>query len=130
MDIKYNEATLNRPAGDRVIDAPFVFIDLKKYTLQLKEESAWKKNDRNSITVHKTDGLTIVLTLLHNGAIIKDNAVDGHLTIHVLEGIVDFTIETGTIRIEDKQIITLHPGVLHTIQSLGNTLLLITNKMA
>ncbi|HMI79658.1 MAG TPA: hypothetical protein VK484_12745, partial [Ferruginibacter sp.] len=68
METKYNEATLNRPLGDRIIDAPFVFIDIKKFGYQLIEEEAWRKNDRNSITVYKTDGLTMVLSCLRNGA--------------------------------------------------------------
>jgi hypothetical protein len=50
MEIKRNEATLNRPEGDRVIDAPFVFLDIPEFIHQVKKEKAWKKYDRNGIT--------------------------------------------------------------------------------
>ena len=40
IETKYNEATLNRPEGERIIDAPFVFTDLGKYSQQLRNEDA------------------------------------------------------------------------------------------
>ena len=43
METKRNEATLNRPEGDRVIDAPYVFMDLDQFILQLKNEESWTK---------------------------------------------------------------------------------------
>ena len=42
--IKNIDATLNRPEGERLIDAPFVFVDLQKYVEQLKHEDSWDKN--------------------------------------------------------------------------------------
>ena len=89
MEIKYNEATVNRPLGDRVIDAPIVVIDLEKYSQQLTDEDAWKKNGRNGITVLKTSGLTMVLVWLHNDTELIDNNIDGHITIQVIEGAVN-----------------------------------------
>ena len=38
MEHKRNEATLNRPEGDRVLDASYVFIDINEFTRQLREE--------------------------------------------------------------------------------------------
>ena len=57
MEAKRNEATLNRPQGDRVLDASYVFINLPAFIRQMKKEEAWGKNDRNGITVFKTDKL-------------------------------------------------------------------------
>ena len=31
MENKRNEATLNRPEGDRVLDAPYVFINIPEF---------------------------------------------------------------------------------------------------
>ena len=38
MENKRNEATLNRPEGDRVLDAPYVFVSLPEFIRQLKSE--------------------------------------------------------------------------------------------
>jgi len=128
METKYNEATLNRPKGERIIDAPFVFTDIKKFSKQLKEEDAWKKNDRNGITVYKTDDFTMVLTWLHKGAVIMDNAPGGLISIQVLNGSIEFTVQSGRTILEKKQVITIHTGVMHTIRALEDSFLLIITK--
>ena len=35
MEEKYNEATINRPEGDRPIDSPAVLIDLPSFIISL-----------------------------------------------------------------------------------------------
>jgi len=126
MQTKFNEATINRPEGSRILDAPFVFMDLAKYSQQLKHEEAWQKNDRNSITIYKTREFTMVLCWLREEALIMDNLVGGHVTIQVIEGTIDFTVETSTTEMTQKQMITIHPGIMHTIRAVSNSLILIT----
>ncbi len=128
MEIKYNEATVNRPLGDRIIDAPIVLIDLEKYSQQLTEEDAWKKNGRNGITILKTYGLTMVLVWLHTGTELPENLVDGHVTIQVIEGAIECTIESVNMKLQKQHIISLHPGIIHSIRVVEKSLLLITNK--
>ena len=43
MEVKANSATRNRPDGERMLDAPYVFTDIKATIDQLKEEESWKK---------------------------------------------------------------------------------------
>ncbi len=129
MELKNIDATINRPGGERLIDAPFVFVDMAKYISQLKSEESWDKNDRNGITVYKTDGITIVLTCLHRDAVIEKNSVDGWLTIQVLDGVVEFTVKEKTLVLKKNQLITLHPDVLHTIHAKKECALLLINKM-
>ena len=125
MEMKRNEATLNRPEGDRVIDAPYVVIDTDQFTKQIKSESAWEKNDRNGITVFKTDNLTAVLTCLHKDAFIKDNSVDGIFQVQVLGGKIRITTTDGDIELEGGQMIIFHPGVRHTIEALKKSTILL-----
>jgi len=128
MEIKRNEATLNRPEGDRVLDAPYVFIDIPAFVDQLKSEKAWEKNDRNGITVFKSESLTIVVSALQAGARLPDNEVDEFLTIQVLHGDVRVTTQDGDIDMKEKNIVTFHPGVVHTVQAISDTILLITTN--
>lgn len=128
MQTKYNDATRNRPEGDRVLDAPFVFTDLEKYSGHLKKEDAWKKSDRNSITVFKTTDTTIVLTCLHKKAEIKDNEIDGQLTVLVLDGSVEFTIENYSQVLKKHQLMTIHAGIVHTICAKEESTILMTTK--
>lgn len=73
METKYNDSTNNRPFGERVIDAPHVTADLNRYCVQIMEEEAWQKNDRNAITLFKSDKVTITLVALHANAEVNFN---------------------------------------------------------
>ena len=125
MELKRNEATLNRPDGDRVIDAPYVFMDLAQFIKQVKNEETWDKNDRNGITIFKTENLTTVLTCLHKDALIKDNSVDGILQVQVLGGRIRVTTADGDIDMEEGEMIVFHPGIRHTIEALKKSSLLL-----
>jgi quercetin dioxygenase-like cupin family protein len=125
MEIKRNEATLNRPEGDRVLDAPYVFMDLNDFVKQLKDEEAWDKNDRNGITVFKTDNLTTVLTCLHKEAAIKDNTVDGLFQVQVLSGKIRVSTNDGDVDMKEGEMITLHPNIPHSIVALKKSTLLL-----
>ena len=125
MDIKRNEATLNRPEGDRVLDAPYVVMDLNDFIKQLKDEEAWDKNDRNGITIFKTDNLTTVLTCLHKEAAIKDNTVDGLFQVQVLSGKIRISTDDGDVDMKEGEMITLHPNVPHSLTALKKSTLIL-----
>ena len=127
MELKRNEATLNRPKGDRVLDALYVVVDIPAFIQQLKEEPAWQKNDRNGITVFKTEHLTMVVTILHKDAVIKDNHIDGLATFQVIEGLVRISTIDGDIELKEKQLISLHSNEAHSIEALSDAVILISN---
>ena len=128
MENKRNEATLNRPEGDRVLDAPYVFINIADFIRQLKSEEAWQKNDRNGITVFKTGRVTTVLTCLHARAILKNNLVDGIFTVHVLEGIIRVKTPDGDVDMQANQIMAFHQLVDHSIEAMMDSVILFTNN--
>ena len=130
MENKRNEATPNRPEGDRVLDAPYVFVNIPEFVRQLKSEEAWQKNDRNGITVFKTDRVTMVVTCLHAKAVLKNNLVDGIFTIQVLEGIIRVTTPDGDVDMQANQVMAFHQLVDHSILALMDSVLLLTNNAA
>ena len=125
--VKKNESTINRPEGDRVLDAHYVNIDIKEYAKQLRDEPAWKKNDRNGITIFKTDNLTMVLVALHENAEIRDNSVNGIMSIQVVEGRVVVQFIDGEIEMGEKQMMNFHPFIRHSIKASAESILLLTN---
>lgn len=126
MEIKRNEATLNRPEGDRVLDAPFVFLDIPEFIQQVKKEKTWKESDRNAITVFKSDHITLVVSILKQGAKISDNTIDDFLIAQVVEGEVEISTLEGEFTANEKQAVTFHPGVQHSIIAKTETILLLT----
>ncbi|MBO9658156.1 MAG: hypothetical protein J7527_04965 [Chitinophagaceae bacterium] len=126
MEIKRNEATVNRPDGDRVIDAPYVFIDIPAFIDQIKREKAWEKNDRNGITVFKSSELTLVITALQAAATLDHNNVEAHMTVQVMEGDVRIATTDGDVDMTTGNMIAFHPGIPHKIHAITDVILLIT----
>jgi quercetin dioxygenase-like cupin family protein len=126
MEERYNESTINRPEGGRVLDAPLVKMDIYEYIQQLRNESAWQKNDRNGITLYKTEGMRIVLVLMHTGAEMRPQTVDGIISFHVIEGNLQVVTQDETIEVEAGQILTLHTNIKHSVRAAEETTFILT----
>ncbi len=126
MDTKFNDATKQRPQGQRIMDAALVKIDLNSYIKQIKEEQAWKDNDRNAITVFKTDGMRIVLIGLHKDAEMIKHKADGMISVHVLEGQILFTTDQQSIELSSAQVLALHENIPHSVLAMQETIFLLT----
>ncbi len=124
-----NDATHNRPEGSRSLDGPAFPVDLVKFSAQLKNEIAWKKQDRNSITVFKTPGLTLVLTALHEGAVVDNLPEDGVIIIQVLEGSIVAETEKGRAELGVGKMLVRHNDAGQPISAGKEAILLLTIMM-
>lgn len=125
MSNKYNDATRNRPEGERIIDAPTVLVDLPGYIAKIKSEESWHKNDRNSITVYKTDGLRIVLGAMHAGAEMQHKA-EGIMSIQVLDGVMEINTNDLPSVLEKGQMIAIHKNNKYHITARQECVYLLT----
>ena len=129
MENKSNEATNQRPDGDRILNADLVQMDLNKFILQIKEEPSWVDSDRNSMTIFKSDSLRIVLLGLHKDAELKTHQANGVISVLVLEGRMNFTTQQKTVTLEKGQMIALQENVSHSVIALTETFFLLTLAM-
>lgn len=128
MDTKYNEATPNRPKGERVLDAPFVLMDIPAFTAQLPQEKAWQENDRNGITVFKGKSLTIFITMLKSGAKIKDSPQTDLLVAYLLKGEAKFTTnDKEEVIVRENQSIVFHKGMLNCIEAVSEATIMLNS---
>jgi hypothetical protein len=126
MENKDIESTYNRPDGDRMIDASVLLIDLPSFKKQIKGEKQWKKSDRNSITVFKSDKMRIVLTALRKNAQMQTQHPENILSLHLIDGAISFETQLKKLEIESGQIVALHDKIPYTVTALKKTLLLLT----
>ncbi len=126
MENKSNEATTLRPNGDRLLDAPLVEIDLNKFIVQLQKETIWVNSDRNSITVFKSDHLSIVLIGLHANAELKTHTAKGHIIVQVLDGEIQFSTKQQNVFMEKGQMITLKENIPHSVMAIKESFFLLT----
>lgn len=129
MENKSNEATPQRPEGDRLLNADLVEMDLNNFIEQLRSESTWKESDRNSITIFKSDKMRIVLLGLHKGAELVTHTANGNISVQVLEGKINFTAAPQTTTLQKGQMIALHEKIPHSVIALEESFFLLTLAM-
>jgi len=127
MEEKFNESTINRPEGDRLLDAPFVVSDLEAYIRQITEEDAWFKNDRNAITLFKSDHVTVVLVALREAAQMQPPSPSaGVAIIQVISGELTVEIEGQTFTVKRHQVVSFHEQLKYYIAAREESILLLT----
>jgi len=129
MENRSNEATPQRPEGDRSLDAPLITMDLDRSIAQLLNESSWKDSDRNSITLYKSEELRIVLLGLHQNAELKTHTAKGVINVQVLEGHIKFTTEEQVTELQKGQMLTLKKLIPHSVLALKESFFLLTIAM-
>lgn len=123
---KLNEATVQRPFGDRIIDAALVSINLPFFVEQVRTEKSWNESDRNAVTVFKTNGLCILLIALHKGAEMTRHTADGLISVQVLEGQMQFNTDEQSVELGKGQLLALHEGIPHSVLAKEETIFLLT----
>ena len=126
MEAKHNESTELRPEGGRLMDAPVVTIDVSNFIKQIKSEPAWEKNDRNAMTIYKTNGMRIVLIALHEDAVMEKHTTNGIISVQVLDGEINFNTEDHSITLKKDQMIALHRNVPHSVAAIKESVFLLT----
>ena len=126
MDEKFNESTKNRPEGDRLVDSPVVLIDIPSFIKQIKNEKAWDKNDRNSVTVFKTDKMRVVLVGLHKGAEMTTDHPDNVISIQVISGKIELHANNDSMNVRKKQAVALHEQVPYRVVAVKKSIFLLT----
>lgn len=126
VENKSSEATALRPEGDRILDAPFVEMDLNNFIVQIKDEITWATTDRNSISIFKSDNTTIVLIGLHQNAKLKRHKASGNIHVQVLEGKINFKTEQQTVSLQKGQMIALKANIPHSVWALEDSFFLLT----
>src|ERR1700710_2809948 len=120
------DSTRNRPEGDRKIDSPVLLIDIPAFVKQVKDEKAWGKNDRNAITVFKTDKMRIVLVAMHKKAKMETEHPENTLSVQVLKGRLEVATSYSSTKVEEEMILTLHEKVPYTITASKKSIFLLT----
>lgn len=126
MENKSNEATPQRPEGDRTLNAPLVEMNLAEFIQQIKDEPTWQDSERNSITIFKSDVMTIVLIGLHEHAELKPHKAAGTISVQVLEGKIAFATDYENTEIEKGQMIALQQNITHSVKAMTESFFLLT----
>ena len=126
MQEKHNEATINRPEGDRPVNAPVVLIDIPDFIKQIKDEKAWDKNDRNAITVFKADKMRIVLVAMHKDAEMHTEHPKNIFSIQVIKGKIKLHTSEKSFEVEKEKLFVLHENIPYKVEAVKKSIFLLT----
>jgi len=123
---KYISATQNRPQGDRIIDADTHLINIADFKSQVKNESTWLRNDRNAVTLFKSEHVAVILMTLHSNAKIKSQISEGIMSLQLLDGKILFETEQTSLNVQKEQIVMLHKAIMYSIDVKQEATILLT----
>lgn len=126
---KSNDATSQRPDGERILNAPLVEMNLNECIKQIKSETTWTESDRNSVTLFKSETMRIVLIGLHKNAALKPHKANGVISVQVITGKIAFTADQQTIQLEKGQMIALQENNIHSVEASEESFFLLTLAM-
>ncbi|MCC6182746.1 MAG: cupin domain-containing protein [Bacteroidia bacterium] len=126
MEVKSNEATPQRPQGDRILNSSLVEMDLTKFIEQIKNEPNWKNNTHNTITIFKSELMRVVLIALQKNALLKPHATNATISVQVLEGRIKFITDEKTAILKKSQMIALQPNITHSVEASEESVFLLT----
>jgi quercetin dioxygenase-like cupin family protein len=114
------------PGSERPLHGPLQRFDLGTVAGRLKEEGAWQRGQRNSITLRKGGGLNVVLLVMKAGDRLEEHAAPGPLSLSVREGRIRFVAGEEVVEAESDTLLTCDAGVRHTVVALSDAVCLLT----
>lgn len=114
------------PTTERPLDAPLLTFDLPALLTQIKGEDTWHKGSRNAMTLCKGQGLRVVLVAMHAGTVIPSHRADSSISLQVIEGVLQCSADTQTLRLGPGQLLTLRAGMPHVVEAVEESVFLLT----
>lgn len=74
----------------------------------------------------KTDTLRVVLITMLSGGTMQDHAAPGPITIQVLQGVMNVSVEGASQALSAGELISLAPGVVHAVEGIEDGAFLLT----
>lgn len=115
-----------RPDSNRLLDAPMFNVDLPSAIKRLKLEEDWISGKHNAVTLMKSERMRIVLIAMHQGNEMKMHQSNGPISVHILEGKLQFTAENESSILQKNQLLTLHENIKHGLIAIEETIFLLT----
>lgn len=108
------------------VSAAVTVLDLAQEVATLRQEPAWQQNDRNARTFVKEADLRVVLTILKQGAIVKEHRAPGTAVVQALSGRIRLLIADQVVELSAGQMVVLGREVPHDVEALEESAFAIT----
>jgi quercetin dioxygenase-like cupin family protein len=114
------------PESERPMHGPLQSFDLGAEVARLREEEAFRGGRRNSITLRKGEGMSVVLLVMGAGDRLEEHAAPGPISVAVREGRICFTTPDAEVEIGPGTLLTCDAGVRHAVEALEDAVCVVT----
>ena len=119
------------PGSERPLHGSLQRFYLGAEVGRLMEEGAWQRGQRNSITLRKGEGMSVVLLVMKAGDRLEEHAAPGPLSLSVREGRIRFMVadevEEKVAEAGSDTLLSCDAGVRHTVEALSDAVCLLTS---
>jgi quercetin dioxygenase-like cupin family protein len=110
------------------VSGPALLFDLTE-ELQIVHEQL-TKSSRSARTLVKNGSLRATLMGLAAGGELASHSADGPITVHLLEGAMDFEADGKTWSLRQGSFFALDAGIVHSVRSAQGAVFLLTVSLA
>ncbi len=114
-------SSINRP-----LSGPMLTFDLAQTIAELRTEEGYERNGRAGRTLAKSGRFRLVIIAMAEGNVIGTHQSDSPMTLHVLEGALQYRADGDEHRLQERQVLFFGPGDAHDIRALKSSALLLT----
>ena len=114
------------PQSERPMRGPLQGFDLGAEVARLREEGAFRGGRRNSITLRKGEGMSVVLLVMGVGDRLEEHAAPGPISVVVREGRIRFATKDGEVEAGPETVLACDGGVRHAVEALEDAVCVVT----
>ncbi len=116
----------SRPESGRSLHGPLQSFDLVAEVARLREEEAFRKGRRNSATLRKGGGMSVVLLVMRAGDRLREHAAQGPISLAVREGRVRFSTPDGEVEAGPETLLACDAGERHAVEAIEDAVCVLT----
>jgi quercetin dioxygenase-like cupin family protein len=106
--------------------APLQSFELNAEVSRLRGEEAFREGRRNSITLRKGEGMSLVLLVMGAGDRLEEHAAPGPISVAVNEGRIRFATPDEEVEAGPGTVLACDAGVRHAVEAMEDAVCLLT----
>ena len=117
---------MSDPRADRPHPLGLHQYSLAEQLVRLRADAPIRAHGRDSLTLMRDSVFTLILTALSAGSRLPEHRAPGPITVLVLDGRVAFSAQGERLELGPHSLITLPAGVLHEVDALEDSAILVS----
>jgi quercetin dioxygenase-like cupin family protein len=108
------------------LDQPMMAFAIAEEISKIKADQPSTNQGKRSAVLAKNEHVSIVLATLARGEALQEHQTEGQITVTVIQGAIRFDALNERVRLNAGGLLTLRPGIRHSVEALEDSAFVIT----